>query len=111
MSSIIKKGTNACSFRLKNQKLIVLEPNILTVFDESDFNALMQEYGSFIEPRIITEANPAGCFIVHYKEAYVEDMSAEVGEVKDNSAQIEVNEGIVSEAPVKKKRAYKRKNK
>jgi hypothetical protein len=95
MSSIIKKGTNACSFRLDNGKLITLEPDILVVLDESTFNQLMGEYGSFIIPRIISDSNPRGCFIVNRKSDYAKDMNKEVGEVKDNSSRIEVSEGEV----------------
>lgn len=106
MSSIIKKGTNASSFRLSDKKLITLEPDVLVVLKEDVFNQLMKEYGSFINPRIITESNPNGCFIVNRKADYVQDMNKEVGEIKDNSAQIEVSEGVV-EAP--KKRRTRRK--
>ena len=114
MSSIIKKGTNASAFRLKDGKLITLEPDVLVVLKEDIFEELMREYGSFITPRIITEANPNGCFIVNRKSDFALDMNKEVGKIKDNSAQIEVTTGIVAEAPKEepkeepKKKAVKR---
>lgn len=118
MSSIIKKGTNASSFRLSDQRLITLEPDVLVVLKEDLFNQLMKEYGSFITPRIITESNPNGCFIVNRKVGYAVDMNKEVGDIKDNSAQIEVSGGVVEtpkeEKPAKKKAvksSFKRKKK
>lgn len=95
MATIIKKGTNPSSFLLKNRKVITLKPDILTVVKEDDFEDLMREYGNFIEPRIISDKNPSGCFIISQKgnsadNAYASDMSKEVGKVKDASARIEV---------------------
>lgn len=101
MTTIVKKGTNANCFRLKNGKLITLEPDVLVILTDTEFEMLMAEYGSFIKPRIITEANPNGCFLVNRKSNYVADMSKEVGEVKDGSSPVEVTEGVIKEVPVK----------
>lgn len=103
MSSIIKKGTNASSFRLKDGTFIILQPDLLVVLKDEVFNQLMSEYGSFINPRIISEKNPNGCFLVNEKSSYAKDMNKEVGIVKDNSSQIEVTVGEVSKAPAKKR--------
>lgn len=90
MSSIVKKGTNASCFRLSTGKVVMLEPDILVVLKEEEFELLMKEYGSFIKPRIITESKPSGCFIVCDKADKTKDMNKEVGKVKDKSSQIEV---------------------
>lgn len=100
MPSIIKKGTNACSFRLKDKRVITLEPDVLVVLADDVFEQLMKEYGSFINPRTITESNPSGCFLVHRKSDYALGLNREVGQVKDNSSRIEVQE--VKEEPVVK---------
>ncbi len=67
---------------------------------EDDFKALMQEYGCFISPRIISDSNPDGCFIIHADKKVAQDMSKEIGdEIRDNSGQIEV-EAPVAEEPL-----------
>ncbi len=103
---VIKKGTCPSAFVLKNGKKIVLQVGIgggdfLNVIKDEDWQQLMKEYGSFITPRIRSEKNPNGCFIVNEKKAYAEDFAKEVGEVKDGSAQMTEEE---AKAVLKKKR-------
>jgi hypothetical protein len=95
MVAIIKKGTNPSSFRLKTGRVITLQPDILTVVTDDNFEELMREYGSFIEPRIISDKNPSGCFIISQRgygtdNTYASDMNKEVGKIKDASSRIEV---------------------
>lgn len=92
MPTIIKKGTNASCFRLQNGKVVMLEPDVLKVLNKDEYDMLMSEYGSFIKPRIITDAKPNGCFIVNDKTASASAQDKEVGEVKDKSSRIEVKE-------------------
>lgn len=105
MPTIIKKGTNPSAFRLKNGKTINIEVGrgggeMLNFVSEDDFKTLMQEYGCFISPRIISDSNPDGCFIIHADKKVVQDMSEEIGdEIQDNSGQIEV-EAPADEEPL-----------
>lgn len=92
MASIIKKGTNTSCFKLSDDTVITLIPDVLVVLKDEVFDKLMKEYGSFIKPRIITESNPNGCFIVNFKTDHALGLSKEVGEVKDNSSPVEVEE-------------------
>lgn len=105
MASIIKKGTCASCFRLSDGKLITLRPDEIVIIKDSDFEELMKEYGSFITPRILTDKNPSGCFIVSTKVINAQAQNKEVGEVKDGSAPIEVTTGVVKKGgrPKKKK--------
>lgn len=96
MPTIVKKGTNPSAFRLSNGKVITLQVGagggqFLNVIQDCDFELLMKEYSSFILPRVITDKNPHGCFIIHDSSSYVRDMSQEVGEIKDGSAQIDIS--------------------
>ena len=61
-------------------------------FEKEDFEAIMKEYGSYIEPRIKSDENPLGCFII---EEEVEKLP-EVEVVKE---------------PIQKKKAQKKKGK
>ena len=107
MATIIKKGTNAICFKLSDNKTtIMLEPDVLVVLDDKDFDTLMHEYGSFIKPRIITESNPGGCFIVNFKKENATAQNKEVGEVQDNSSPVEVEE--TEEVKVIKRRGRKK---
>lgn len=90
MVAVIKKGTNPQSFRLKGGKILTFEPDILTVISDSEYEALMAEYGSFITPRILTDENPSGCFIISTRNANASDQSKEVGKVEDGSSPIKV---------------------
>lgn len=92
MPTIVKKGTNPSAFRL-NKRTIICEPNVITVISDEEYAELKEKYGAFIEPRIITEKNPCGCFLVSERsQSYVSDMNKEVGEVKDNSARVDLDE-------------------
>lgn len=95
MATIIKKGTNPSCFKLSNGKIIKLEVgvaggNYLNIISDADFSQLMEEYGSFIRPRILSDKNPGGCFIISESLSYAKDMNKEVGEIKDASAPIEL---------------------
>lgn len=91
MATIIKKGTNKSAFRLKSGELITLEVNgVLNIIEDKLFEKLMAEYGSFIRPRIISDKNPNGCFIVSEKKSIAVDQDKEVGEIKDKSAPIKI---------------------
>lgn len=94
---VIKKGTCPSAFVLRNGKKIVLEVgagggDFLNVVPDADFEALMAEYGSFIKPRIRSEKNPTGCFIINEKKTYAEDFGKEVGLVRDGSSKIVLEE-------------------
>ena len=104
MATIIKKGTNPSCFRLKGGKLITLRPDEIVILKEAEYEELMAEYGSFIMPRILTDKNPSGCYIVSTKAVKANDQSKEVGKVKDGSAPIEVKSGVVKKASSKKKK-------
>lgn len=101
MPTIIKKGTNSSAFRLRSGKVVNIKVergggDFLNFVTEEDFKALMNEYGSFIAPRIISESNPKGCFIISATEEYAKDMANEIAdEIQDNSALVEI------ESPVK----------
>lgn len=103
MATIIKKGTCASCFRLKSGRMIMLQPDVIVTLKEADYEELMKEYGSFITPRILTDKNPTGCFIVSTKIAKAKDQSKEVGKVKDGSAPIEVKDGVVKASKKAKK--------
>lgn len=67
MKEMIKIGQPANSFKLKNQKVIMLLPDVAIEILDADYVLLMNEYGNFIVPRIWSEANPQGCFIIREK--------------------------------------------
>lgn len=95
MATIIKKGTNPSSFRLSTGKVITLQVGagggqFLNIISDNDFELLMKEYGGFINPRILSDKNPGGCFIISENRSYAADMSKEVGEIKDGSALMEL---------------------
>lgn len=91
MPTIIKKGTNPSAFRLKTGYTVVLQPDIMCTLSDQLFDALMTEYGAFINERRITDKNPSGCFIIHDSREYAADMSTEVAdEITDGSAPIKV---------------------
>lgn len=90
MPTIIKKGTNPSAFRLKD-KVLVLEPNIITTIPQKEFEELKKEWWGFIGPRIITDKNPCGCFIVSDKGVdYAKGFNNEVGIVEDGSAPVQI---------------------
>ncbi len=104
MPTIIKKGTNSSAFQLRSGKKIVIKVgdgggDFLNILTDAEYAELMKEYGNFIEPRIISDKNPNGCFIISNSSAHAQGFAAEVGdEIKDNSAQIEID--AASETPV-----------
>lgn len=95
MATIIKKGTCASCFKLTSGKMIMLRPDEIVVLKDGEYEELMKEYGSFITPRILTDKNPMGCFIVSTKSAVAKDQNKEVGKVVDGSAPIEVKKGVI----------------
>ena len=92
MATIVKKGTNPSAFKLKSGKTVVLEVGgMLNIIPDDVYDELMKEYGSFITPRIVSDKNPCGCFIISEKREVAKDMSNEIGdEIKDNSAPVEI---------------------
>lgn len=92
MPSIIKKGTNPSAFKLRSGYTVLLEPDVVRVLSDELYDALMAEYGSFIKERRITDAHPAGCFLIHDSREYVESQNAEIKDeiVADTSAPIKV---------------------
>lgn len=92
MATIVKKGTNPSLFKLKSGKKVLLEVGgILNVIPDDVYDELMSEYGSFILPRVVSDKNPCGCFIISEKKEVAKDMSNEIGdEIKDNSAPVEI---------------------
>jgi len=91
MPSIIKKGTSASQYDL-SKRTVILEPDILVVLSNNEFDELMNKYGSFIQPRILSDKNPSGCFIVNEKEANALSQNKEIKKYKDKSAPVEVPE-------------------
>ena len=91
MPSIIKKGTNPSQFSLSNGENIILRPDIITVLSENSFNLLMQEYGSFIKERTLSDKNIFGCFIIHNSKNFANSQNKEAGELKDNSAPVKLS--------------------
>ena len=89
MATIIKKGTNPSAFRIKD-KVIVLEPDVLTFISEEDMEELKHKWWGFIGPRVISEKNPLGCFIISERSLdYVDGMNKEVGKVEDGSSPLD----------------------
>lgn len=69
-------------------------------FEREDFEAIMKEYGSYIEPRIKSDENPNGCFIIE------EEVVPESEEKKEEAPE------VIEEKPVqRKKRVQKKKGK
>ena len=97
MPTIIKKGTNPSAFRLK-ERVLVLEPDVITVVSDKEMAELRSKWWGFIEPRIITEKNPSGCFIISERSVnYADGFNKEVGKVEDGSTPIQMEK-------IKKKR-------
>lgn len=98
MPSIIKKGTNPSAFKLRSGYTVLLEPDVVRVLSDELYDALMAEYGSFINERRITDTHLTGCFIIHDSREYVEKQNDEMKDeiVDDASAPIKV--------PAKKKK-------
>ncbi|MFV0627039.1 MAG: hypothetical protein ACK5N8_06810 [Alphaproteobacteria bacterium] len=89
MKIIIKKGTNASAFKLSSGIMITLTPDLISPIKDEDFELLMEEYGDFITPRILSDKNPSGCFIINNKEANAQAQSSEIAnETQDNSRQL-----------------------
>lgn len=87
---IVKRGTNASCFALKKGVTITLHPEpVLNVIPDALFEQLMAQYGSFIKPRIQSDKNPNGCFIVQTKKENASAQKKEAGVLKDGSAQLD----------------------
>ena len=82
MKEIIKRGQPANSFRLRCGKVITLLPDVVVEVSDIDYSLLMAEYGQFILPRIWSEDNPDGCFIIREKT------EAEVIEIKEEPEKV-----------------------
>lgn len=97
MPTIIKKGTCPSAFNLRSGKRVLLQVgagggDFLNIISDKDYEDLIREYGSFILPRVRSEKNPDGCFIIHDKKDYATDFGKEVGKVRDGSSKIEIKE-------------------
>ena len=137
MPIIIQKNNAPCVFQQKNGRIVRLEPYpVMNRISEDDYKSLMNEYGGFIEPRILSDANPKGCFIVqetednakaqereagndfHEKEKTADELMAEAkeeveAEISKEAAESKADEKIVvmsekAEVPVEKKRRGRR---
>ena len=104
MATIIKKGTCASCFKLPSGRMIMLHPDVIVTLKDAEYEELMKEYGSFITPRILTDKNPSGCFIVSTKVAKAADQNKEVGQVNDGSSPVEVTTGVIKKARKTKKK-------
>ena len=90
MPTIIKKGTNPSAFRL-SKRTVVCRPNIMTFISDEEFRELKAKWWGFIEPRIWSEKNPFGSFVISEKSLnYTEGLNKEIGEVEDNSMKIDL---------------------
>lgn len=90
MPVIVKKGTNPSAFRL-SKRTVVCEPDIVTVITDEELAEIKQKFGGFLEPRIITEKNPFGCFIISERSTnYTEGFNKEVGKVEDGSTPLQM---------------------
>ena len=89
LATIIKKGTNPSAFQL-SKRVLVLEPDVITVVSEEEMAELKHKWWGFIGPRVITEKNPLGCFIIRERSlGYVDGMNKEVGKVEDGSTPLD----------------------
>lgn len=89
MVTIVKRGTNASSFTLSDGRSVVLQPEpVLNAVSERDFAEIMSVYGDFIKPRILSDKNPSGCFVISEKSQKAADQSEEAGKLKDGSAPV-----------------------
>ena len=90
---IVKRGTNASCFALKNGVTVTLRPEpILNMIPDAVYELLMAQYGSFITPRIHSDKNPNGCFIIQGKTKDAFAQEKEAGALKDGSAQMNGDE-------------------
>lgn len=87
---IIKRGTNASCFALKKGITVTLQPEpLLNIIPDVVFDALMAQYGSFIKPRIQSEQNPNGCFIIQQKKENATAQEKDAGALLDGSAPLD----------------------
>ena len=97
MYKITKKGGCAVAFKLKDKRVFVFEPDVAVEISDDEYKAIMAEYSSFILPRIWSESNPDGCFLV-----------VRVEELKVAKEAVEEVAEEVIEKPVKKKSTRKK---
>lgn len=80
MVIFIQEGSIGTVFKLSSGKVIEIKVGegggvYNNDIEDEDFEAMMKEYGSYIEPRIKTDENPLGCFII--KKPVVEEVIEE----------------------------------
>ena len=93
MIKVIQLSPISTLFRLQDKREFIFSGDGKEdSFEREDFEAIMKEYGSYIEPRIKSDENPLGCFII---EEEVEKLP-EVEVIKE---------------PIQKKKAQKKKGK
>ena len=108
MVGIVYKSTAPIMFQLKGKSIELKAEGIINIVSEEDYTQLMNLYGNFIKKRTFSESNPLGCFVIGKNEEYAKDMSEEIGEVKDASAPIEVEQPkIEEEKPIEVKEEVK----
>lgn len=71
MYKITKKGGCAIAFKLKDKRVFNFEPDVAVEISDDEYKAIMAEYSSFILPRIWSESNLNGCFLVVKKEEQI----------------------------------------
>lgn len=64
MYKITKKDGCTSAFKLKDKRVFVFEVGVAVELSDDDWKAILAEYSSFILPRIWSESNLDGCFLV-----------------------------------------------
>lgn len=85
MVIFIQEGSIGTVFKLSTGKVIEIKVGegggvYNNDIEDEDFEILMKEYGSYIEPRIKTDENPLGCFII--KKQVVEEAEEKPAKVE-----------------------------
>lgn len=97
MYKVTKKGGCPSAFKLKDKRVFLFEPDVAVELSDDDWKAILAEYSSFILPRIWSESNPSGCFVVEH-----------VVPVQKKAESEKVEEVIAEEKPAKKKATRKK---
>ena len=97
MPIIIQKDNAPCLFKQSDGRIVRLEPYpIMNKLSEEAFEALMKEYGGFIKPRILSDENPKGCFIIQGNEESAKSQEKEAG--KDFHEEVKTADELMTEA-------------
>lgn len=87
---IVKRGTCPSSFALSNGHVVVLRPEpFLNIITDEIYEVLIREWGAFITPRICSDKNPKGCFVVQMTTASAQAQKKEMPEIDDVSSKID----------------------